>query len=223
MVGQTSAFDPSESGPGLTPIENAFRVGTMCATIRRRRQGPNDNKKVTMRLLRSLLVAAALLAASTAQAQQSRFTAGPVISEYGAVADIEGAAPIPPQTVFRVAFDVSEAATAGEVSRRLESAARFLNMHVRAGVPRENIHLAVVVHGPAVRDLMIEPRPGEANANAGLIAALVANGVDIFLCGQTAANAGIEPDALLPGVRLSLSAMTMHALLQQDGYTLNPF
>ena len=28
---------------------------------------------------------------------------------------------------------------------------------------------------------------------------------------------------LLPGVEMSLSAMTAHALLQQDGYTLNPF
>lgn len=176
-----------------------------------------------MRYLRPLLVAALLLAASAAQAQQSRFTTGPVISDYGPVAEISSAAPIPPETVFKVAFDVSEAGTAGEMSRRLESPARFLNMHVRAGVPLENIHLVIVVHGPAARDLMIEPRPGESNANAGLVAALVANGVEIILCGQSAANAGIEPESLLPGVRLSLSAMTAFALLQQDGYTVNPF
>lgn len=176
-----------------------------------------------MRHLSPLLVAAVMLVASTAQAQQSRFTTGPVISDFGPVAEIESAAPVPPETVFKVAFDVSEAGTAGQISRRLESPARFLNMHVRAGVPLENIHLVVVVHGPAARDLMIEPRPGESNANAGLVAALVANGVDVVLCGQTAANAGIEPDSLLPGVRLSLSAMTSFALLQQDGYTVNPF
>jgi len=176
-----------------------------------------------MRPFRPLLVAAALLAASAVQAEPAVFTKGPVISGYGPVADIASAAPIPPQTVFRVAFDVAEAGSAGEVSRRLESAARFLNMHARAGVPLENIHVAIVVHGPAIRDLMIEPRPGETNANGGLIAALVANGVDIFLCGQTAANAGLEPESLLPGVQLSLSAMTVHALLQQDGYTVNPF
>jgi intracellular sulfur oxidation DsrE/DsrF family protein len=70
---------------------------------------------------------------------------------------------------------------------------------------------------------MIEPRPGETNANAGLIAALIETGVDVYLCGQTAANAGVSAEALLPGVRLSLSAMTTHALLQQNGYTLNPF
>jgi len=28
---------------------------------------------------------------------------------------------------------------------------------------------------------------------------------------------------LAPGVEMTLSAMTAHALLQQDGYTMNPF
>lgn len=176
-----------------------------------------------MRIVRPLLIAAALMVATSAQAQSTRFTPGPVIVDHGPVADIEGASPMAPGTVFKVVFSVSEAATAGEVSRRLESPARFLNMHVRAGVPRENIQLAIVVHGPAARDLLLEPRPGETNPSAGLIAALVANGVDVILCGQTAANLDVMPASLLPGVRLSLSAMTAHALLQQNGYTLNPF
>lgn len=176
-----------------------------------------------MLLLRSLIFTSALLAATAAYAGPSSFTPGPVIAEYGAVAEVEGAAPIAPDAAFKVAFDVSEAAEAGAVNRRLESAARFLNIHVRAGVPRENIRLAIVVHGAAARDLMQQPNEGETNANAGLIAALIANGVDIYLCGQTAAHYDIGQEDLLPGVRLSLSAMTAHALLQQDGYTLNPF
>jgi intracellular sulfur oxidation DsrE/DsrF family protein len=175
-----------------------------------------------MFLLRSFVVAAALLAATAAYADPPSFSPGPVIAEYGAVADVEGAAPIPPNTRFKVVFDVSEAAAAGAVNRRLESAARFLNMHVRAGVPRQNIRLAIVVHGAAARELT-RPSEGETNANAGLIAALIANGVDIYLCGQAAARYDIGAEDLLPGVRLSLSAMTAHALLQQDGYTLNPF
>lgn len=45
----------------------------------------------------------------------------------------------------------------------------------------------------------------------------------VILCGQSAAASGIERVDLLPGVEMALSAMTAHALLQQDGYTLNPF
>ncbi len=176
-----------------------------------------------MHMLRYFVFLFAFVAASAAYAGPDSFTPGPVITEYGGVADVEGAAPIAPGAAFKVVFDVSEAAEAGAVSRRLESAARFLNMHVRAGAPRENIRLAIVVHGAAARDLTRQPHEGEANANAGLIAALIANGVDIYLCGQTAAHYDIGQEDLLPGVRLSLSAMTVHALLQQGGYTLNPF
>ncbi|HBH44411.1 MAG TPA: hypothetical protein DDY28_08390, partial [Hyphomonas atlantica] len=43
------------------------------------------------------------------------------------------------------------------------------------------------------------------------------------LCGQTAAYRDVTKADLLPGVEMSLSAMTAHAQLQQDGYTLNPF
>ena len=64
---------------------------------------------------------------------------------------------------------------------------------------------------------------GAENGSAALIAALVDSGVEIFLCGQSAAAHGVDRDDLLPGVRMALSAMTQHALLQQRGYTLNPF
>lgn len=175
-----------------------------------------------MLLLRSLVFSCALLACAAAHADPNDFTPGPVIADYGPVADVPGAPAIAPGTTFKVVFDVSEAAEAGAINRHLESAARFLNMHVRAGVTRENIHLAIVVRGGASHDLTTAPREGEANANAGLIAALIANGVEIYLCGQSAAHFDIEQEDLLPGVRMALSAMTAHALLQQNGYTLNP-
>ncbi|VVS99449.1 hypothetical protein ERY430_40383 [Erythrobacter sp. EC-HK427] len=34
---------------------------------------------------------------------------------------------------------------------------------------------------------------------------------------------GVEHDDLIEGVEMALSAMTAHALLQQQGYTINPF
>ena len=96
-------------------------------------------------------------------------------------------------------------------------------MHALAGVPDAYVSVAVVVHGAAAMDLVSEAKRGGPNPNAALIAELVAAGATIQLCGQTAASRGITQDDLLPGVTLALSAMTAHALLQQDGYTLNPF
>ncbi|MEE9347759.1 MAG: DsrE family protein, partial [Robiginitomaculum sp.] len=88
--------------------------------------------------------------------------------------------------------------------------------------------VALVVHGGAAHDLTIASHyagkyDGAENVNASVIKALSGAGVEIYLCGQTAAYHDIENNELLPGVQMSLSAMTAHALLQQQGYTLNPF
>lgn len=163
-------------------------------------------------------IATVLFLSGAAFAAPEEFKTGPLIENYGPVATVEEAG-LSADTAFKVAFDVADAAEPGTVNRRLESAARFLNMHAASGVPVENIDIAIIVHGPAALDLV----RGDENANARLIAALIEAGVTIELCGQTAAYRDITADDLLPGVTLSLSAMTSHALLQQDGYTLNPF
>ena len=100
-------------------------------------------------------------------------------------------------------------------------------MHVNAGVKPENIRLAIVVHGGASTDLTNQAffaarREGRENASAAAIAQLQDHGVEFHLCGQSAAAHGITSADLLPGVKMSLSAMTAHALLQQQGFTLNP-
>ena len=134
------------------------------------------------------------------------------------VADVQSALPVPADAVLRHTFDVAKRAEDGELNRTLVSAARFINMHARAGVHADRIKVAVVVHGTAVHDVA-----GEAPASAGLVAALVDQGVRILVCGQSAAYYDVKSDDLLPGVEMALSAMTAHALLQQQGYTLNPF
>ena len=91
-------------------------------------------------------------------------------------------------------------------------------MHARAGVDPERIEVAVVVHGSAVHDVS-----GDDSGSADLVAALVDHGVRIIVCGQSATYYEVGTDDLLPGVEMALSAMTAHALLQQQGYTLNPF
>ncbi|KCZ92977.1 DsrE family protein [Hyphomonas johnsonii] len=167
-------------------------------------------------------LAAAICLAASAHAGMDDFVAGTVVPDFGKYAPVDGVT-LPADTHFKVAFDVSEAGTADAISRRLESPARFLNMNAAAGVAPGNMSVAIVVHGPAATDLLTAARLGHDNPNAALIAELVAAGASIQLCGQTAVARDIAPEDLLPGVTLSLSAMTAHALLQQDGYTLNPF
>ena len=164
------------------------------------------------------LLSVLLVLPGFADADSGSFTTGPVIQDYGPVADVDSALPIPKDAVLRHTFDVARRAEDGALNRTLVSAARFINMHARAGVDADRIKVAVVVHGTAVHDVS-----GEAPASAGLVAALVDHGVRVLVCGQSAAYYNVTPDDLLPGVEMALSAMTAHALLQQQGYTLNPF
>lgn len=169
-----------------------------------------------MRSLFSLPILAFLPA--TVAADMSSFSTGPVFEDHGPVAEVDVTMTTPDDAEFRVSFDVARRADDGEVNRTLVSAARFINMHARAGVDPERIELAIVVHGSAVHDVS-----GDGSDNADLVAALVDHDVRIIVCGQSAAYYGVETDDLLPGVEMALSAMTVHALLQQDGFTVNPF
>lgn len=172
------------------------------------------------------LTALALAGAAGAQ-DMSKFTDGPAITGYGKVAKVDYDLPIPKGAVFKVILDVNAAAKPGEANRGFDSAARFINMHVAAGVPERNIKVVVIVHGPASGDLGNAAfygahHDGAANANAGLIQQLLAHGAQVYLCGQSAVAFGIGKGDLLPGVKLSLSAMTAVALFEQQGYVLLP-
>mgnify|MGYP000901770682 CR=1 FL=1 len=181
-------------------------------------------------MLRKLLLAGAVelsLTASVGAQDLSKFKDGPVITGFGKVVPIESDLPIPKRAVFKVILDVSAAAKPGEANRAIDSAARFLNMHVAAGVPEKNIHIVIVVHGTAsgdvANDAFYAPRhDGKANASAPLIKQLLDHGVQIYLCGQSGTAFGLSHRDLLPGVKLSLSAMTTVALFEQQGYVLLP-
>ncbi|MDO9489432.1 MAG: DsrE family protein [Sphingomonadaceae bacterium] len=170
-----------------------------------------------------------LLAAPAAAAPpRPGFVAGPVFSDFGHIAPVASDLAIPADAAFKVAFDLSAKATPGEISKTIDSAARFINMHVAAGVPVANVKVAIVVHGAASGDLL-KPEAyaarnnGAVNGSVAAIAALTSHGVDIWLCGQSAVASSIDKADLIPGVKMALSAMTAFALLQRQGYTVNPF
>ncbi len=179
--------------------------------------------------MRKLLISATLASLAlpaTANAADT-FVTGPVFTEFGPVTSVETDMAIPEGTEFRIEFDMKQPADEGQPNRKLESMARFINMHVAAGVPEENIHLAVVVHGKASFDLLSDAawgkgHDGAANPSSAMLTQLMEHGVRVILCGQAAARLGIAKEDLVPGVEMALSAMTAHALLQQQGYTLNP-
>ena len=173
------------------------------------------------------LLVTMLLSASAVSAQSS--AAGPIIESAGAVFRIENPDFATPADMdFKVAFEVAAPAPSpDQLNVTLNSVARFLNMHAQAGVPRDRVQAAVVVHGPAgwemVDDEAYRERNGVPNPNAALIRELHEAGVKVILCGQTAASRGIPRDRLLPEVQMALSAMTAFLVLQEEGFRVNPW
>lgn len=173
-------------------------------------------------------LAVALVCPLAGEAQQ-RSQTGPVIHGAGAVFEIPGPEfETRPDADYRLAFEMVNAAPSpDQLNVVLNSVARYLNMHVQAGVPANRVTAAVVVHGPAGWELLTDhayrEKHGVDNPNAALIRELTEAGVQVILCGQTAASRGIPRDGLMPEVKVALSAMTAFLLLQEDGFRVNPW
>lgn len=169
------------------------------------------------------------LVPARAAAQPAGPSKGPVIADFGPAYTVPNPGLATPMLQeLKIRFDVSR--TSGDpktVSPALETAARFLNMHAKAGVSPERLKVAIVVHGDASADVLTndayKKRHGVENPNVPLLVALKQAGVRIYLCGQSAGSRGIVAADVAPPAQLALSAMTAHLVLNNEGYVLNPF
>ncbi len=190
-------------------------------------------------IMRKISRHALLLFAAPLTALGAQPSTGPVIKSGGAVFDVPNPGfQAPADHEYKVVFEIArgvEIPAAGSAApnvqlapnEQLNSMARFLNMHARAGVPRERVQLAAVVHGTAGKDLLddatFRARYGTDNPSGPLIRELLDAGVRIVLCGQTSMGRDVPYDKVIPGVQLALSAMTAMSVLQAEGYRLNPW
>ena len=154
---------------------------------------------------------------------------GPVFDEIGATYDIENVDFIPDSTsVLKAIFDIDHMPKDPLSSNSLISSLhRYLNMHVKNGVKESNISLAFVLHGASTKDALTneayKKKYGTENPNTDLIKTLSEHGVDMFVCGQSAAYEGITNSELLAEIKLALSAMSVLTIYQSEGYSLIKF
>lgn len=161
--------------------------------------------------------------------QRTKPEYGPVFNQIGATFNIEDADFAPnSETVLKAIFDIDYKPKDPLASNSLISSLhRYLNMHVRNGVKESNISLAFVLHGDSTKDALkneaYKKRYGINNPNTQLIKTLSEHGVDMFICGQSAAYSGISKSEIMPEIKLALSAMTVLTIYQSEGYSLIKF
>lgn len=173
------------------------------------------------------LVVLSTILGAVAGAQESE--TGPAVTEHGEFYRIADAVEVGDASKgVRAVFDIGVGShNPAEINKRIDTVARFLNMHLAAGFPEGEVEAVLVLHGTAARDALdneaFEKRFGVANPNISLLRALSDAGVGIYLCGQSAASRGFDGDEIAQPVELVLSAMTVLLQKQAEGYGMIAF
>jgi len=176
-------------------------------------------------MLKISLAAALLITASSVLAQS--FGKGPVIEDFGPAVEVAGGFNLVAGEPYRVLFDVARGSRDEHaLNRGLESAARLLNMHARAGIDPADLQIEIITHGGTTWDVLSDAaynkRFGRDNPNIALLEALAGAGVVIRQCGQSAAFNGVGAEELAPQVTMAVSAMTVLIRRQAEGWVLLP-
>src|SRR5262245_661373 len=97
-----------------------------------------------------------------------------------------------------------------------------LNAFEVAGVPAKNVKFVVVFHGDAMDGILdnehYEAKFGVSNPNLPVLNQMKARGVELYVCGQNMAFAGIEPQTLSPLVQVASDALIVLITYQNKGY-----
>jgi len=148
----------------------------------------------------------------------------PAIQGYGAVNEVPFEVEKPDSTKqYKFVIELGDPLKdKSQVADMLDYAARMYNLHIYAGIPKENIDLAVVVFSGSTPMVLSNQthnkRFDQANPNAGLLDELQRNGIQVIVCGQSMMKQNLLPEDIYPGVRMAVSRFTATTDLIQKGY-----
>ena len=146
----------------------------------------------------------------------------PRIEKYGAVVSLPDAGERP-RAGGKVVFDTSAVGPAGKPNRGLESAARLVNIYTLEKMDADRPQIAVILHFQATPAVLTDAAhakttAGGSNPNRELVEKLIANGVEVWVCGQSVVRGGNLLTDVMPGIRVAHSAMIFNMNRQADGW-----
>jgi intracellular sulfur oxidation DsrE/DsrF family protein len=124
----------------------------------------------------------------------------------------------------KVYFDTTASAPAGKSNRGLESAARLVNLYALEGLAGPRPQIAVILHFNATTAALTDEAHakspgGGSNPNRELVETLIANCVEVWVCGQSVVRGGNQLSDVMPGIRIAQSAITFNINRPADGWT----
>ncbi len=130
-----------------------------------------------------------------------------------------------PNLEYKLLFELTTSnpdSVASELNYSLIEIARIINLHVASGIALKKIHPVIVAHGYGLNALTTNEYYREhfkrENPNIKLISELKALGTRFIACGQALAYFNVTNEALLPFVKVSLTAQTVLSSYVLKGY-----
>lgn len=176
--------------------------------------------------MKSLIVIWLLVFSSCAFAQTR---VNPVIKNFGGVFPIPYAEEKPdPNLDYNIVIEIEHPSDKPDtLSWALNNVARLLNLHVSGGVPKEKMHVVLVIHGGATFTVMSneahQAKYSVDNPNLKLYQELSDAGVKIFVCGQSLISRKIDRNKMVPQVKIATSMLTTLTTYQLKGYATLKF
>ena len=163
------------------------------------------------------------------QITQAQDRVNPIISEYGGIYDIPDAdVKVDSALDYNIVIDVYSSIDEPQLlNPALNNVARMVNLHAVSGANMSRMHVVLAVHAGATYSIMddksYDKKYGFENPNTALVKSLVDSGVDITVCGQSLISRKVDPEHLLPGVKVATSMLTTVTSYQLKGYAVLRF
>jgi intracellular sulfur oxidation DsrE/DsrF family protein len=175
-----------------------------------------------VRLALAALASSLVLLPGTALAQEAE-TGNRRDPATGMIAD--PSFPMPKDLTYRIGWMVRTGPEKPDgVPAGFETPLRLLGRLEKAGVPRTNVKLAIVVSGTAthslLRDDAYRAAKGTANASVAVLDRLQAAGVQVIVCGEALFNRKVPRNGLHPWVKVAPDAGLARIALEAQGYTV---
>ena len=178
------------------------------------------------RLSKYTLLAVSMFMVNLAVAQDR---INPIIKNYGGIFDAPYAEEKPdPNQQYNIVIDIAtNDAEPDGIAYSLTNVARLLNLHAMGGVPKENMHVVLAIHGGAAYSVMnndeYKKKYDVDSPYLGLFKELSEAGVKMFACSQSLKGRGIDHTKMVPEVKVATSMLSVMTTYQLKGYAALKF
>lgn len=126
---------------------------------------------------------------------------------------------------YKIIVDLSKGSVKPDsVNDGIEKLARLVNMHLDAGIPKENLDVVGVFHFLGTPNIMTDEaykkKFGINNPNTLIINELAKHGVKFYVCGQSLRARKLTDEPRNENIKVALSAMLTFSTLQGKGYSM---